>query len=346
MVCDNNSRASGVPANRTGDDLDDVGLTDKADAALDVTIPADMAGVRLDKALAELLPDQSRSTIQRWLKEDRVTVQGGKAKSRQLLLGGEKISVSVPAPASTELEPEPIDIDIVYEDDEILVVDKPAGLVVHPGAGNDSGTLANGLVHHNPKLALIARAGIVHRLDKDTTGVMVVAKTEGARLSLVDQLSSRTVSRKYCAVVCGRVISGDTIDEPLGRDTRDRRRMAVTMNGKEAISHYRVTQRFREHTTLEVSLESGRTHQIRVHMAFVGFPVFGDQTYGRRLAVPPGADDRTRQVMAGFKRQALHAGRLELVHPADGSSRVFERPPHVDMLGLIGALEQDTELNE
>jgi len=154
----------------------------------------------------------------------------------------------------------------------------------------------------------------VHRLDKDTTGVMVVAKTERARLSLVEQLSARTVTRKYCTVVCGRVISGDTVDEPI-----------------------------REHTILEVSLESGRTHQIRVHMAFVGFPVFGDQTYGRRLAVPPGADDPTRQVMAGFKRQALHAGRLELIHPADGSARVFERPPHADMLELITALEQDTE---
>lgn len=309
-------------------------------------IPSLLAGTRLDKALAQLMPEQSRSTLQRWLKEELVTIDGKLARNRQILVGGESVMISVPPPPDTQILPESMDIDIVYEDEEILVVDKPAGLVVHPGAGNDNGTLANGLISHEPSLSSLPRAGIVHRLDKDTTGVMVVAKTEAARLSLVDQLSVRSVSRKYCTVVCGRVISGDTVDEPIGRDPGDRRRMAVAFNGKEAISHYRVSTRFREHTMLEVSLESGRTHQIRVHMAFAGFPVFGDQTYGRRLAIPTGATDSTRKVMSAFKRQALHAGRLELEHPGDGKRHVFERPPHQDMRDLILALERDTQLNE
>ncbi len=324
---------------------DDSGEAPEGDERV-LKIPVTMAGTRLDKALAQLMPDQSRSTLQRWLKEGRVVIGDEAARTRQTLLGGEHVVVAIPPPVDTRILPEPIEIDVVFEDDEILVIDKPAGLVVHPGAGNETGTLANGLINHDASLTALPRAGIVHRLDKDTTGVMVVAKTESARLSLVEQLSLRSVSRKYCAVVCGRVISGDTVDEPIGRDPGDRRKMAVAFNGKEAISHYRVTTRFREHTTLEVSLESGRTHQIRVHMAFAGFPVFGDQTYGRRLAIPTGADAATRQVMSAFKRQALHAGRLELKHPGDGSTRVFERPPHEDMRNLMLALERDTEIND
>jgi len=312
---------------------------------ISLQIPTELAGERLDKALADLVEDSSRSTIQRWLREGLVRLDGKKPLGRQKLLGGERVEIDVPPAPGLALVAQAMALDIVYEDESIIVLHKPAGLVVHPGAGNPDGTLANGLLHYDPALTEVARAGIVHRLDKDTSGVMVVARTEAARLSLVEQLSTRTMTRRYQALVCGEVISGDTVDEPIGRDSRDRRRMAVVVNGKPAVTHFRVADRFRGHTLLDVQLETGRTHQIRVHMAFIGFAVFGDPVYGRRLALPTGASDNLRTVLSGFRRQALHAAHLTLIHPASGESRSFERPPPDDMSRVVDQLRIDMQIH-
>lgn len=318
-------------------------MTDDATDAevLVLKVPETLAGERVDKALSQLLPEHSRSSIQRWLKELRVTVDGEAPGPRQKLRGLEQIVIKVPALLDETLEPEAVDFELLYEDEVVLVINKPPGLVVHPGAGNESGTLANGLVNFDVRQSALPRGGIVHRLDKDTSGLMMVARTEAARLVLIDQLASRSVSRQYQTVVGGEVISGGSVDEPIGRDPHDRRRMAVVASGKHAVSHYRVSERFRQHTLLDVQLETGRTHQIRVHLAFAGFAVFGDPLYGRRLALPPGATDAFAKMLASFKRQALHAVRLRFEHPSSGEEVSFEAPPPNDMLELCSRLRED-----
>ncbi len=301
------------------------------------------AGLRLDQALARLFPSYSRSRLKDWVLRGKVTVDGAALRPRDRLSGGETIRVLAEVEADEVVAAQPIPLSVVYEDEAIIVIDKPAGLVVHPGAGNPAGTLQNALLHHRPELAEVPRAGIVHRLDKDTSGVMVVAATITDHTDLVRQLEERSVRREYRAVCSGVMTAGGTIDAPLGRHPVDRLRMAVRPNGKPAVTHYRVVRRFRAHTDVRASLETGRTHQIRVHMAHVGFPLVGDRLYGGRLKLPPGATDELIRVLKAFRRQALHARRLELGHPRSGERLSFEAPLPEDHRLLLDALARDAE---
>jgi 23S rRNA pseudouridine1911/1915/1917 synthase len=296
---------------------------------------------RLDALLAGLVPEYSRSQLQRWVKEGDVLVDQKQLRPRDQLTGGETVLINVPEAPVQDWAAQTIPLDVVYEDEHILVLNKPAGLVVHPGAGNPDSTLLNALLSHAPSLRPLARAGIVHRLDKDTSGLMVIAKTERARLSLIDQLSTRELHREYTTIVNGVMISGGTVDEPIGRHPKDRKRMAVVNRGKPAISHYRVIERFRAHTLVNVKLETGRTHQIRVHMAYIHFPVLGDPVYGGRLKLPPDSDEVFANTLRNFRRQALHARKLGLVHPITGKEMFWEVPLPVDMEKLITVLRND-----
>lgn len=304
-------------------------------------VPPDMEGQRLDQAVATLCPQYSRSQIQKWIKAGCIRVDDKILKPKERLIGGEAISLDVVHEPQTEFEPEDIPLNIVYEDDAIIIINKPAGLVVHPGAGNWSGTLVNGLLHHDRSLEMLPRAGIVHRLDKDTTGLMVVAKTLEAHSKLVEQLQERDVSREYLALVSGNVVAGSTIEANIGRHHIDRKRQAVTDAGKEAITHYRVEQRFAHHTLLRVSLETGRTHQIRVHLSWKHMPIVGDQTYGGRPRVPAGVSEALRTAIQTFPRQALHATRLGLTHPVTGEAMAWEAPVPEDMAALLEALREE-----
>lgn len=296
-----------------------------------LTVPADCAGLRLDQALARLLPSHSRSRLQSWLKAGLVTLDGGARDAKHKVWGGEAVQVRPPAPAAeTAGLPEDIPLEVVFEDACILVIDKPADLVVHPGSGNWSGTLMNALLHHVPALAGVPRAGIVHRLDKDTTGLMVVAKTLEAQTDLVRQLQARSVRRHYVAVAHGLVASDGRVDAPIGRHPVHRTRMAVVASGRPALTHYAVRERFVEASLVECRLETGRTHQIRVHLASIGHPLVGDATYGVRRCGDA--------VLAGFPRQALHAFRLGLVHPATRAECVWEAPVPDDLAALIEQL--------
>lgn len=304
-------------------------------------VPPEHAGSRLDQVLAQLFSEFSRSRLQQWVKEGAVLVDGRVLRPRDKLLGGESITVNAAVEAVDEVRPQAIALNVVYEDDAILVIDKPAGLVVHPGAGNPEGTLQNALLHHAPALAGVPRSGIVHRLDKDTSGLMVAAKTLQAHKALVDQLQARTVKREYLALVNGTFTAGGRIEAPIGRHPRDRIRMAVVDTGREAVTHYRIQQRYQAHTLLLAALETGRTHQIRVHMAHIGHPLVGDPLYGGRLQLPKGATETVREALRGFRRQALHATRLALQHPVSGEEMGWEAPPPDDMQVLLNTLEQE-----
>ncbi len=306
-----------------------------------LTVPPDQAGRRLDQALAALLPQVSRSRIQQWIRAGQVRVGEGGARPRDRLKGGECIEIVVPPAPELRSRAQAIPLDILYEDAELLVINKPAGLVVHPGAGNPEGTLLNALLHHAPALKTLPRAGIVHRLDKDTSGLLAVAKTEGARQQLIRQLQKRTVAREYLALVSGVMISGGTVAAPVGRDRRDRTRMTVTGRGKEAVSHYRVEKRYRAHTLVRVKLESGRTHQIRVHMKHLGYPLIGDPLYGGRLKLPPGAGPKLAAALHDFRRQALHAAKLGLIHPVTQKKMHWSAPVPEDMAALMRTLAAD-----
>jgi 23S rRNA pseudouridine1911/1915/1917 synthase len=310
---------------------------------LEAEIPLEMAGQRLDQALAALFPDYSRSRLQGWIRAGQVTVDGRALRPRDKIDGGERVRLAATLEDESRDEPEAIALNILYEDEHILVLDKPAGLVVHPGAGNAAGTLVNALLHHRPELRVLPRAGIVHRLDKDTSGVMVVAGTPIAHASLVRQLEERSVKREYEAVCVGVMTGGGTVDAPIGRHPVDRVRMAVREGGREAVTHYRVVERFRGHTHVRCRLETGRTHQIRVHMAHVRYPLVGDPVYGGRLAVPPGASAALSEALRGFRRQALHAARLELVHPGHGEIVHFEAPVAADLAALLAVLRADAK---
>lgn len=300
-------------------------------------------GQRLDAALAETFPDFSRSRLQAWLKQGLVKIDGKVVtKPRHILLGGEKVELQAQTESETNVEAQPIALDIVYEDESILVINKAPGLVVHPGAGNPGGTLMNALLYHYPSLREVPRAGIVHRLDKDTSGLMVVAKTLQAQSHLVDQLQRHDVERVYDAIVVGNMIAGGTINKPIGRHPTDRKRMAVRVTGgKSAVSHYRVAEKFRAHTHVKVSLETGRTHQIRVHMAYLGFPLLGDPVYGQRLRIPRQMMPEFVEILKNFKRQALHAGVLSLTHPTSGKTMKWKAPIPDDMALLIDILRDD-----
>ena len=298
-------------------------------------VPPEMDGQRLDQVVASLCPQYSRSQLQKWIKAGHIRVDNKVLKPKERLTGGEEIVIDAILEPQTEFDAEAIPLDSVYEDDAIMVLNKPAGLVVHPAAGNWSGTLVNALLHYSPDLEMLPRAGIVHRLDKDTTGLMVVAKTLEAHTSLVAALQERDVSREYLALVHGNVVAGSTIEANIGRHPVDRKRQAVTEGGKEAITHYRIEERFTHHTLLRVSLETGRTHQIRVHLSHKHMPIVGDQVYGGRPRFPAGASETVRQAVQQFPRQALHATRLGLKHPTTGEFMQWEVPVPDDMAGLL-----------
>jgi 23S rRNA pseudouridine1911/1915/1917 synthase len=304
-------------------------------------VPAELGGQRLDQALAALFPDYSRSRLQGWIRAGEVRVDGRELRPRDKVEGGEEIVLSATLEDETRAEAEAIRLAILHEDADVLVLDKPAGLVVHPGAGNPAGTLVNALLHHRPDLRVLPRAGIVHRLDKDTSGVMVVACTPAAHASLVRQLEERSVRREYEAVCVGVMTGGGTVDAPIGRHPVDRVRMAIREGGREAVTHYRVLARFRGHTHVLCKLETGRTHQIRVHLASIRFPIVGDPVYGGRLALPKGAGAALIEALRGFRRQALHAARLEFEHPASGEPVRFEAPLPADLAQLLAALRAD-----
>ncbi len=304
-------------------------------------IPEELAGLRLDQALARMFPEYSRSRLKEWLLDGAIRVDGATRRPRDPVSGGETVVMEPPADTAVRAEPEPIDLDIVYEDDELLVVNKPAGLVVHPGAGNPAGTLMNGLLHHARVLEEVPRAGIIHRIDKDTSGLLLVAKTLQAHTVLVRLLADRAISRQYLAVCNGVLTGGGTIDEPLARHPVDRKRMSVQANGKPAVTHYTVRERFRAFTYINVRLETGRTHQIRVHFAHRRHALVGDPVYGGRLALPSGASDALVAILRQFRRQALHAARLAFTHPATGAGLEFEAPPPADFLELVDAMRKD-----
>ncbi len=306
-------------------------------------VPASMVGARLDQAAAKLFPDYSRSRLQSWIKSGELTVDGQKKVPKTKLLGGEVIAVVAVLEESARWEAQPIALNVSFEDEHILVLNKPSGLVVHPAAGHSDGTLLNALLHHLPNAAVLPRAGIVHRLDKDTTGLMVVAKTLQAQTHLVEQLQSRRMGREYEAVVTGVLTGGGRVDEPIGRHSVQRKKMAVTHSGKPATTHYQVLKRFREHTHLKLKLETGRTHQIRVHMAHIRYPIVGDPLYAGRFRVPKAANEEFIQLLRSFKRQALHAKRLELVHPATRELVSWESELPNDMQQLLLALQEDSD---
>lgn len=308
-------------------------------------VPLEMGGQRLDAVLAQLVEGVSRARLKAQIEAGEVWVDGQVAsKPRQMMMGGEALALVLPEREVLTFTPEAIDLEIVYEDDGLLVINKPAGLVVHPGAGNMDGTLLNALLHHDPALAVLPRAGIVHRLDKLTSGLLVVAKTEPVQMALTEMLKEHGVERLYEAVVVGRILAGGTIEAAIGRHGTDRTRMTVDeWRGREAVTHYRVLNRFRAHTHVRCQLETGRTHQIRVHMSHIGHPLLGDPEYGRRLSLPKGMAVEQADVLRAFKRQALHAAQLSFEHPLTGEWVSFHAPLPQDMQGLLAALQQDTD---
>lgn len=307
-----------------------------------MTIPDEFAGKRLDQALAQMFPEYSRSRLKSWLLAGNITVDGGSPRPRDPVIGGETVAMRVAPEISVTAAPEPISLNVVYEDDALMVINKPVGLVVHPGAGNPSGTLMNGLLNHASELEQLPRAGIVHRLDKETSGLLLIGKTLEAHTALVRLLADREISRHYLAVCIGVLTGGGTIDEPIGRHPIDRKRQAIRPEGKPAVTHYTVLERFAAHTYISVSLETGRTHQIRVHFAHRRHALVGDQVYGGRLALPAGASEPVINMLRSFKRQALHATRLEFVHPQSGEPLSLEAPPPADFEALLKVLREDT----
>ncbi|HHQ6056111.1 23S rRNA pseudouridine(1911/1915/1917) synthase RluD [Morganella morganii] len=311
---------------------------------LTATINESQLGQRLDQALAELFPDYSRSRIKEWILDDRVQVNGRLVnKPKEKMLGGEQISIDALIDEDMRFEPQNLPLNIVYEDDDILVINKPRDFVVHPGAGNPDGTVLNALLYHYPDIADVPRAGIVHRLDKDTTGLMVVAKTVPAQTRLVESLQLREITREYEAVANGRMTAGGKVEEPISRHPTKRTHMAVNPMGKPAVTHYRVMEHFRAHTRLRLRLETGRTHQIRVHMAHINHPLVGDQLYGGRPRPLKGASDEFRDVLREFDRQALHATMLRLYHPITGIQMEWHAPIPDDMVKLIEVLKADAQ---
>ncbi|WP_299197711.1 23S rRNA pseudouridine(1911/1915/1917) synthase RluD [uncultured Amphritea sp.] len=313
---------------------------------LSATVSDDLISKRLDQAVAELFPEYSRSRLQGWIKDGQLTVDGEVKRPRDKLLGGELLVISAELDIIDQYKAVEMSLDIIYEDDDIMIINKPAGLVVHPAAGHWEDTLLNGLLHYYPDIAQVPRAGVVHRLDMDTTGLMVVAKTIQAQTELVSQLQDRSMGREYEAVVAGVMTGGGTVDEPLGRHSRNRQKMAVVGMGKEAVTHYRVLKRFRAHTQIRLKLETGRTHQIRVHMSHINYPLVGDQMYGGRFRLPKGVSPQLLAKLKGFNRQALHAKRLELFHPVSGQLMAWEVDLPDDMQSLLNSLKRDAEHHE
>jgi len=312
---------------------------------LDAVVPDALSGRRLDQAAAELFPAHSRSRLQQWIEEGVLTVDGKPGSSRARLVGGERLALRVAVAAGSQWSAEDLPLEIVYEDEDILVIDKPMDLVVHPAAGHEQGTLVNALLHHDPSLAALPRCGIVHRIDKDTTGLLVVARTLEAHTALVRQLQEKSVWREYEAVVNGVVARDGRVEAPVGRHPVDRKKMAVVAGGKPAVTHYTVLQRFRSHTHLRLKLETGRTHQIRVHMAHLRHPLVGDPVYGGRVQMPAYCTESLAECLRTFPRQALHATRLGLVHPRHAQFMGWHSPLPDDMVVLLDALTEDLRIN-
>jgi len=309
-------------------------------SVLNIIIPDRLIGQRIDAAIAKMLPDYSRSKITAWVRSGGALINDKTFKPKEKVLGGEIVSLTIKQEKTNDWQAEDISLDIVFEDDDIIVVNKPVGLVTHPGAGNWTGTLANALLHLDPNLANLDRAGIVHRLDKNTSGLMVVARSELAQKNLVEQLQTHSVSREYSAIVYGHMISGGTVDEPIGRDPKDRIKQAVVEDGKDAVTHYRVIDRFAHHTHVKAILETGRTHQIRVHMSYIDHPLIADPMYGGKIRFPKKADEQLKDVLKGFKRQALHAKKLTLTHPISGEEMSWKAPLPQDLQDLLKALQE------
>ena len=310
-----------------------------------LSVPDELAGTRLDAALAKILPDFSRSRLTTWIKDGRVTVDGETAQPKTKIWGGETLSVDVqPDPNEVAYEAEDIDLDILYEDPTILIINKPAGLVVHPGSGNWNGTLLNALLFHYPELRQIPRAGIVHRLDKDTSGLMVVARTLQAQTHLVNQLQERSVKRHYLAVAHGSIHADGKVDAPIARHPKDRIKMAVVRSGKPSVTHYHILERFNAYTLIECRLETGRTHQIRVHMTHINHPLAADPVYG--IAPKMDTSDEVRMALEDLNRQALHARKLSLVHPESGKTMTWKAAIPFDLEQLIGTLRADMGMSQ
>ena len=303
-------------------------------------VPEHLSGCRLDQALAEMFPNYSRSKLQTWIRAGRVHVDGVVRKPKDKVEGGESIVLDAEPELVISCEAEPIPLDIVYQDESLIVINKPAGLVVHPAAGNWQGTLQNGLLHLDPNLATLPRAGLVHRIDKETTGLLVIARTLSAHKNLIDQLQARTISREYLAITKGRMTAGGTVDAAIGRHPVDRKRYSVQPSGKNAVTHYRVQERFLLHTLIRVKLETGRTHQIRVHMAHIRYPLLGDPVYGGRFRLPPACPETLESCLRSFRRQALHATKLGLEHPKTGDHCEWEAEIPDDMANVLVELRK------
>jgi len=322
-------------------------MTDTTDSIKETQIvPAELGHKRFDQVAALLFSAYSRSRIKLWIQDGQLTVDGDLRKPKDKLIGGETLELNAMVAPTEQWEAEPIDLDVIYEDAHIIVINKPAGLVVHPGAGTPSGTVLNGLLYHYPELATVPRAGIVHRIDKDTTGLMVVARTLPAQTLLSAQLQDRSMGREYWAVCMGVMTGGGTVEEPIDRHPKHRTKMAVAPPGmgKEAITHYRVEQRFRNHTLIRCKLETGRTHQIRVHLSHIGYPLVGDPVYAGRSRLPKGVSLEVLAVLKTFKRQALHAGYLELVHPDTQEIMNWEVDIPDDFQELLNQIEHELAL--
>ena len=322
-------------------------MTDTTDSIKETKIvPLDYGHKRFDQVAALLFDDYSRSRIQNWISGGQLTVDGKTRRNRDKLIGGETLVLDAVLEVNEGWAAQSIELNVVYEDEHIIVINKPAGLVVHPGAGNPDGTMLNALLYRYPELASVPRAGIVHRLDKDTTGLMVVARTLQAQTGLAEQLQDRSMGREYSAICMGVMISGGTIDAPIDRHPKQRTKMAVaplTM-GKEAVTHYRVIKRLRNHTLVRCKLETGRTHQIRVHMSHIGNPIVGDPVYAGRSRLPKGVTLEVMTVMKRFKRQALHAGYLELIHPQTGLQMHWEADIPADFQELLDEMEHELKV--
>ncbi|MBI4006187.1 MAG: 23S rRNA pseudouridine(1911/1915/1917) synthase RluD [Gammaproteobacteria bacterium] len=312
---------------------------------LSAIIPNELAGKRLDQALAILFSQHSRSRLQNWIRNGDVHINNTVMRQRERVKGGELVQIKTTYEVQQSWSAEDISLQIFYEDEALLVLNKAAGMVVHPGAGNPEHTLLNALLHYDPKLEFVPRAGIVQRLDKDTSGLMVIARTPQCHTNLVEQLQARKIRREYQAIVAGVMTAGGSIDQPIGRHPRKRTHMAVVNNGKPAVTHYRIIKKYAAHTHVRVLLETGRTHQIRVHMSYLRHPIVGDPVYGRRTIIPKGASERLISVLQSFSRQALHAGAISLQHPITNELLHCEVPLPQDMQTLIDALEADVRKN-
>ncbi len=314
----------------------------------DITkIPDSQAGNRLDKALTTLYPDYSRARLQQWIRDGSILINGLSGRPKDKVKGGETVEINVQPEEAVTWKPQILPLVILYEDEDLIVVNKPAGLVVHPGAGNQDNTLVNALLHHAPELSLLPRAGIIHRIDKETSGVLVIARSLTAHSYLVKKLQKHEFTREYQAITTGTLVAGGTIDAPIGRHPTHRTRMAVVdvEKGKSAVTHYRIIQRYRAHTHIRVQLETGRTHQIRVHMAYKRYPLVGDPVYGGRLKIPPNSTESFKESLRKFPRQALHAIRLGLHHPTNGKWMEWTAALPDDMQELLAALEEDKQAN-